>query len=335
MGPVNDVSLTISFRYDEEIYHMIFLLTMKTMLHLLAFIILGYLLCRFHLIGEKMQKFISDLVATVLIAVLVFNAIYFHFSAEKINETLIFVALYLGGAAIMLLLSFLFAKKQGLPGGQSGSLLAGCFLINVGYIGLPVIQDLPIGKNAVLYAGASIILVNLLLGFLAEPFIRHFAGVRRRERRSLWKALLSPSLIGFLCGMTVYFLKMPLPGFLREGLELTGACIAPLAMVVIGCKLFSCEWKEIFGDKKLYLICLTRMLIFPVAVFLPACLICRDATMLTSFAILISCPPLLILPIFADRYSGDGQWCTRFVFLSTLMSMFTIPLVLLIIGFII
>ena len=311
----------------------IFFVTLRIMAYLMAFILFGYLLCRFKLLRAKGQKLLSDLVVTVFIFVLVFNSFYFYFSLDRLRESIQFILLYLAGTVLMQVLGYGLGKKFGLQSGQLAFLLAGCFLINLGYIGMPVMQALPFGEMALLFIGMGVIATNLLLGFFLEAFIRMFTKAEgATEKRKAWKVLLSPPIMGFLCGLAVYLFRVPVPSFVHQGLFFAGRMTAPLAMVVIGCRLSACNAKEIFGDKKLYLICLARLLVLPLIVFMLAYQVSRDATMLMTLAVASACPPLAVLPIYASSYGSAGQWCTKYVFLGTMMSALTLPLIVLLVG---
>lgn len=309
------------------------------MLYLLAFILLGYLLCRFRLLKDEAVQWLSRLVTTLLLAILVFNSFYAYFSMDKLKESFQYLALHLGGLILMALFGYLLVKKQELGGKCLGPWLAGCLFPNVGYIGLAVVQSVYSHPNfiqdqgeAILYSGMAIILTNLLLGSLAEPLIQHFAGVAQEERRPLRKVLFSPAMIGFLSGLALQLFRLPLPAIVHQGLVLAGKATAPLAMIIIGCKLFSCCLKEIFGDKKLYAICAVKLVVFPVIIYWLGSLVCSNRTMMMVLAIMLSCPAVSILTIYTGSCGGDDRWCTRAVFLSTLLSAITIPLVLLILG---
>ncbi len=316
----------------------IFTITLGKMLYLLAFILIGYLLCRFRLLKDEAVQWLSRLVTTLLLAILVFNSFYSYFSVDKLQESLQYLALHLAGLVFMILFGYLLVKKQQLGGKCLGPWLAGCIFPNVGYIGLAVVQSVYAHPDfikdqpaAILYSGMAIILTNLLLGSLAEPLIQYFAGVEQEEI-PLRKLAFSPAVIGFLSGLALQLFKLPLPGAVHQGLVLAGKATAPLAMIIIGCKLFSCCLKEIFGDKKLYAICAVRLVIFPVIIYWLGSLVCANRTMLMILAIMLSCPPVSILTIYTGSCGGDDRWCTRAVFLSTLLSAITIPLVLLILG---
>ena len=310
----------------------IFFITQRLMIYLMAFILLGYGLCYFRLMHAIAQKFLSDLVATVLIAILVFNAIHAYFTIEKLKASFQFAGLFLVGTILMMIPCYWFSKKMGQPGNQCGSFLISCILINVGYIGLAVLQALQLGPSSFIYFSVATFLMNVTLGCFSKPFIRRMSREKGEENDPFRLSIISPSMVGLLLGLVVYSLKLTLPPILLQGLAVVGKAGAPLAMVVIGCNLYSCALREIFFDWKLYVICLLKLLVLPlVALFLSA-LVVRDTTMLITFAILMGCPPLAILPIYTERSGGDGKWCTRYVFLCTLLSVVTLPLVVLIAG---
>ena len=102
-------------------------------------------------------------------------------------------------------------------------------------------------------------------------------------------------------------------------------------MMIIGMRLADLKLKGAFRDVYLYLGLALRLFIFPAAAF-AVLFICKllgfyDAT---GFAVVLICaatPAASATSMFAEKFSSDTVTASKFVSISTLLSLVTMPVV--------
>ena len=108
--------------------------------------------------------------------------------------------------------------------------------------------------------------------------------------------------------------------------------VAPLSMVVIGLRMNEFSVKEAFRDKHLYLFIALRLLLLPLTlmlIMLGLQVIGLPLPRMVRLVLLIlaSTPAAASSTMFAEKYDCAPAYVSRLVILSTLLSVLTIPLV--------
>ena len=124
-----------------------------------------------------------------------------------------------------------------------------------------------------------------------------------------------------------------IPKIIVEAFTMLKGLVAPLSMVVIGLRLADMKFTGMLRDKYMYLFLALRHVILPLAVigvvklvglFLP---LAPEVGMVT--VILASAPAATSATMFAEMYDCDASYVSRIVTVSTLLSILTMPVMLL------
>ena len=105
------------------------------------------------------------------------------------------------------------------------------------------------------------------------------------------------------------------------------AATMPLSMIVIGSSLGSVSLLDAFKKGKLYLMCVLRLLLCPLLVWLLAGLITDDLMLRVTATIIAAAPSGVVVSVLAIQYDRDAVFTSEGVLLSTVFSMLTIPLI--------
>ena len=100
-------------------------------------------------------------------------------------------------------------------------------------------------------------------------------------------------------------------------------------MIVLGSYLGRCRLQEIFTDKRIYLVSFYRLILAPILLlvifkFLPV----QFAQIKMIIFIAASAPVGALLPMFAQIVNRDTDYGAEIVSLSTLLSLISLPLML-------
>ncbi len=193
---------------------------------------------------------------------------------------------------------------------------------NVGFMGFPVVSAI-FGPDAVFYASIFNIPFNLL-AFTLGVYLVAGKGVKLSPK----KLLLSPGILVSVAALVIYLLDIPFPAFVKDTADLLGRITTPGAMLVIGATLAAIPLKRAFTQWKLYPLLVLKLLVLPVTVWLVLRPLVTNELMLGVTVVIAAMPVATNSTLFCNEYGGDAELSSIGVFLSTLFSVVTIPLLM-------
>jgi len=191
---------------------------------------------------------------------------------------------------------------------------------NCGFMGYPVIQGL-FGSIGVFYTSIYTIPFNL---FIFSFGVMMFTG--QRDLKSIRRSLLAnPPLISTLVGIAVFVLSIPIPAAIHNTLGMVGNMTTPISMFIIGAMLADVKLGDVFKGIDVYYVSALKLIVLPALAYLVLSLWGVDRTVLYICVILVAMPTASLIGVFAEKYDGDRLLASRCAFLTTVLSMITIP----------
>jgi malate permease and related proteins len=255
-------------------------------------------------------------------------------SMQKPRDAALFreSGLILGNSFAAYALFFLFALPlprllKARPG-EAGSYRYAVIFSNVGFMGLPVLNAL-YGKDAVFLGSIYNIPFHLLaysVGLLV--LCRPQAG----EARLKPSLFLSPAFVATLAGFALFLASVRLPVPVGEALDLLGGTTTPLSMILIGGILGSGGVGRLLRQWRIYAVSLLRLLVVPLLLLLGLWAL-RLPYLLVAVPVTIAAMPVAAnAPILARAYGGDAETGSALVFVSTLLSILSLPMIAALVG---
>lgn len=192
---------------------------------------------------------------------------------------------------------------------------------NVGFMGLPVVQTL-FGGEAVVYAALFNVPFNLLAYSIGAAMLR---GDLRGSFD--WKVLVTPPMVSTYVAIVLLFAHIHIPAPIENAVDYMGNMIVPLSMIIIGASLGDMPLKKALGDGRCYLFAAFRLLVVPAAVFFTMGLFVHDELLLGTMTVQAAMPVAAISAMLALQYGRNAEFASKTVFITTLLSTFTIPLI--------
>ena len=277
-------------------------------------------------INEQVNRKLSDILLHVTSPMLIFSSFLFEFSKEKL-VTAGYVSIF---AVLMFFLSILSAEFvfKKVSDDAKGVMKASLVFSNCGYMGIPVIGAVA-GKEGVFYAS---IFVIVFLIFLYTYGIVLFDG--GSVFKSLKKALVSPALLAVYIGFPVFLFQIKVPEFIVNAADMTGAMTMPLAMIIVGAIFAGSDIKKMLKDKRVYYGSFIRLVLIPLITLGIGKAAGLPENAVKYCVILFGMPVAANVVVFAEKFESNSFLASKLVTISTLFSIITIPLVLLLIGWI-
>ncbi len=192
---------------------------------------------------------------------------------------------------------------------------------NVGFMGFPLVGAL-FGSRAVFYAALLCVIFNLLCYTVGVRFISG-----GRDGRFTWRKLLSAPLISSALAVAIVFLPVRWPEPVREATRQLGDMILPLSMIIVGASLGEQKLKDVFLDGRVYAFAPVRLLAAPVALWAVLGLFVKDKLLLDVVTVLGGTPAASVCAMLSIQYGANEKLATRAVFLTTVLSLGTVPLI--------
>ena len=209
---------------------------------------------------------------------------------------------------------------------------------NCGFMGLPFLQSLfsDSGMQAeVLIYCAVIIVVFQVLNWTFGVYI--ITGDKKQV--SLKKTMLNPVIISVFIGLIMFFvLKKPITELADSGslggkilaklmasLNYISNMVTPLSMFVIGIRLANVGMKQLIMDKWAYVPTIVKLNIMPVVVMFCVSYLPISSTIKYTIFFLLSMPSATSGVMMAVKFGKNGDFASICVLLSTILCVFTIP----------
>jgi malate permease and related proteins len=197
---------------------------------------------------------------------------------------------------------------------------------NTGYIGFPILNAL-YGAEAVIYGS---IFNTFFVIFLWTYGIMIFMGRLEKKEliKEMLKALRNPSLIAVYLGIIMLLFDLKLPNVISSSINSIGSMTGPLSMIVVGALSYKINIKKHLTDWTVYYGIAMKLILIPGILYFISILIKDRSIVSNSVIILASMPAAAMTSIFADSFDIKRDYASVIVVTTTLLSVFTLPVLL-------
>ncbi len=286
----------------------------------------GYIVTKLGILNSQHTAGMSSLITCVTYPCLVITAMQMEFSMQVLNNCKAVVLIFLGAVIAALIVSKIVSKIVKLPPERAGIFAFMLVFGNTGFIGLPVLNGL-LGSEAVFYGALCDSSYDIFMFTIGITLIRNGATGEDMHFVQTLKGLINPCFIGVLIGLTLYICGITLPDVIGAPMERIGGVTSPLAMIVVGSHLARVRIRDLFACGHAYLVCLIKLIVFPLIALAIIKLTIGTGTLLASVIVLQAAMPCAMLSvILSERYRGDVNFASAGVMMTTLMCIITIPM---------
>lgn len=290
---------------------------------ILLFLIMavGYGANKAGVLTHELTRGFSRLVLSVTMPALLLSSVINVKSDKSTGEILWLFGITLIVYAILIVCGFVVPFLLRIKPSQVGAYRYMTVFTNAAFMGFPVISAV-FGEKAMFYA----MLFQLPFNLLAYTFgIWLIAG--KEAKLSAKRILLNPGCLAAVAALLIYLLQIPFPAAVEGTVDLLGQITTPASMLIIGSTLAGMSVKQVFSKWKLYPFSLITNILLPMAVFFLLRLFVTDEMMLYVAVVIAAMPVATNSTMISHQYGGDAETTSAGVFLSTALSIGTIPLV--------
>ncbi len=294
---------------------------------LFALIFLGFFLGKGKVVQQSSIPDFSNLVLKVTMPVTVFCSIIDQQGKNNLSscwQIILGVAAFHG---IAFLVTLLVVRLMRIPDEEKGVWLFSGMLANNGFMGLPLALAV-FGSEGMFIMAMGNVISNLLIFSVGLKLLTMHYPIKGEigARKMFVNNINIAVVLGFIFLLT----NIPVPAVIRQLLEYLANITSGLSMLVVGLSLSRLTFREVFSDKKMFFLPVVRLLIVPLLMIallrllpIPLDPLVKSVLILTS-----TLPAASAQSMITEQYHTNTAAAGRAVFLTTLFSVATVPLLM-------
>ena len=135
-------------------------------------------------------------------------------------------------------------------------------------------------------------------------------------------------MITALLALVIYITGYRIPAALSGMISYVGRVSTPLSMMIIGCSLAAIPLGQVVGNWRVYVLAGIKMIAIPLAACLLMRPFLREPMLLEITTVMLSMPVGTTATTMALAYGGNEKLASSGVFVTTILSLLTIPAIL-------
>ena len=294
----------------------------QVMLTLFAIVVVGYIAGKKDYMGGTFDKRLSKLVIDITCPALILSS---AMTGELPDRRYILPLLGISALTYVLLtgvavwLPRLLTKRKDDEGVLGFAMMFG----NVGFMGYPIVASI-FGHEAVFYA-AVLNVVNTFAVFTVGTILITGKTVNgpKFQKKVLWS---TPMLSAYVTMLIVALEITGIPAWISQPLTMIGNITVPAALLIIGSSMSQLPLRSLLGNRTIYLTTLLRLALLPIGIHYLFTLLGFDPFVVGINTVVIAMPVATYGTILCLRHGKDTTLITEVTFITTLLSMITIPL---------
>lgn len=302
------------------------LITMEKIIEMFLIMIIGAAAFKTGIIDAPANKRLSGLLLKVISPAMLFMAYQIDFEPERLRG----LGITLGLSALSFVWTILLVNMLIRPGKSRNVEIERMASIysNCGFIGIPLINGI-MGREGVFYLTAYITAFNIAVWSHGLALMCGTSSLK-----TTLKNFIQPATIAIGLGVLCFLLQIRLPSVAANPLNMVGDMNTPVAMLVAGCNLAESNLPEAVKRSRSYWISFIKLLLIPFVSILLLKLIPAEQIYTMTVLIAIACPTGAMGTMFALQYNKDSNYASELFTISTVLSLVTIPFVILLAGLI-
>lgn len=280
------------------------------------------------IITPEIKNNLSSLVVDITLPFLIFS----NFANMEYDTHLIKNGLLVFGLAYVNFIIFYWlgkgtSKILGLKGQQATVHTIHTMFSNTALFGFPLLDALFPNGLGVFYGALYQFASN------SATFTFSIYRLSKGTSKGGWRSLINNNTIALLLGALVLLTGLRLPEVFKTSFQTLGKCTSPLSMLYIGATLASMSAKKMFAQKSIYFLSFNRLLLGPLLVAviylfgfrLLGLPFSKEAYFILILQAAMPCQTTVV--VLAQRYNSDYELAGANLFVTTLLSIVSLPLV--------
>ena len=200
----------------------------------------------------------------------------------------------------------------------------GVIYSNSAYMGIPLLLA-TVGPTGVFYSSAFMVAFNVMTWAQGATML-----TGQRSLRQVLRALVTPVTFSILISLPMFFFRIRLPQPVGDAIGYLASLLTPLSMLVSGVFIAQTNLVQAFTSLRVYAVSALRLLVIPAITLFALWVLPIDGDLKLTMLILSAAPCATGTMLFASRFGGDVQRASGVFAVSTLLSIVTMPLLIIV-----
>ncbi len=291
-------------------------------------IVVGFICHKIKFIEQDFNRKLSDLVLMLINPLVIFISYQRSYEPKLLTGLLISLVMAVVTHLLAVIIGMLVVPKRR---GKADNAIERFAVIysNCGFIGIPLVNGI-FGAEGVFYLTAYMTIFNLVVWTHGIVIM-----TGKADAKSLGKAVLSPSIIATVTGFIFFMLRINLPDIVKEGFTYLADMNTPLAMLVAGVTIAQTDITKLFIKPRIYYITFFKLLFIPVLMLFIFQMFGIPKLVLLTSVLAAACPTAVTVNLFSIRYEKNYLYASELFAVTTILSVVTIPIVMIIANYIV
>lgn len=292
-----------------------------------VYMLIGIFAVKMHFLDREKLGVLSGCITKILLPLLIFtNTINGTTRKQFLSSVVIILlaaVLYLTLYVVSAILAKLFKIDC-----KHESLYRACTMFgNCGFMGIPIISSL-YPEQGGLYIAMYTVIDQLALWTVGTDLTSPVDNTNKLSASQRFRKMINPATIAILAGVFVVLTGVKLPSIIVTALAKTGAAASPLAMVYLGGVFCYIKIIDYLKLKEVYVTIVVKMLLLPILVYsILSHISAVNQNVAVTMGILCALPTMSSVAMMAESQRSDSDYATGFIFVTTLISIITLPVV--------
>jgi len=278
--------------------------------------------------SDNVRDGLSRVIIKVTAPLLIFTSI----AGLEADQTLFTEALTIAVISFVIITSLigigkLYTKNSSLDEKTTGVQVALMTFGNVVFIAFPIFQSL-YGAKGIFYAAFYHLINDMFLWTVGVKLIDYKSNLSKKQ---IILNVINNNTVAIFLGLICLTYKVKFPPIIYNPIVGLGQTTVYLSLLFIGTTMASVNVRETYKKLSIFIVVLVKMIIVPIAVALILFKVFSFglSTMAMSVIVLqVAMPAMTIVAIIANELGVNYKYAAETVFVTTLISLFTLPLML-------
>lgn len=281
---------------------------------LFVVVLIGTFCRKMNYFTPEVVRGVTQILVNITLPCLTISTLQRPFAAEEFHNFLYILLWTLVLLAISVAVGLLLYRRHAHP--RRAVLMNFSIFCNSSFMGYPIIMA--VNPDWMIYA----ISFNIAHTFFTWTIGNALFG--SKETKSLASLIINPNIISAAIGFSLFCAGVTLPALVTNVLDLVGGLTTPLAMLLIGTRLYGIRLRD-FKDMDYHVSTFMRLVGFPLLIYGLLTLMRVPLAVRNTIFLLTAMPNSTMVANQAELYGGDHVFAARAIAYSTLLSMLTVP----------
>jgi len=287
-------------------------------LTLLLTIALGYVITKRGMLSGNTRAELTNLVINIILPCNIFAAFLGGISPEMLRHSVI-ILLCAFGLQFLAFLVNLFAYAK-VPTEKRIILKYTTITNNSAFMGLPVLGAV-FGDIGILYGSIFLIPMRIMMWTSGLSLFTSMEG-----KKKVKNLITHPCMVAVFVGFAYVFIPLTLPSFLSDAIRWTGEVTRVMPMIIVGAILSEVKIREVL-NKYCFYFSFIRLIAMPAIMFFVLRQLNIDPAIIGVTVLMAGMPSAIVTAILSEKYGQDSAFASKTVFVTTILSIITLPII--------